>query len=215
VTGVQTCALPISTAKLAAAFAWADSHWLTDPAYVRLGERPTLFLFGPQYLDEAEWSAIRASLQQKPLVYALPHLSRRPGIDGAFAWVPVSEGKSVTSETWTKELADLYAGETKAGRPTVAVAFPGYRDFYAQAGAGKSYGSIDYRDGRTFADSFDQAMRSGAPVVQIATWNDYGEGTGIEPTVGRGLRDLELLRNRLRPEADPAELRRILDAAKR
>jgi hypothetical protein len=204
-----------ATAKLAAALAWADSHWLTDPAYVRLGERPTLFLFGPQYLDEAEWSAIRASLQQKPLVYALPHLSRRPGIDGAFAWVPVSEGKSVTSETWTKELADLYAGETKAGRPTVAVAFPGYRDFYAQAGAGKSYGSIDYRDGRTFADSFDQAMRSGAPIVQIATWNDYGEGTGIEPTVGRGLRDLELLRNRLRPEADPAELRRILDAAKR
>jgi hypothetical protein len=204
-----------ATTKVAASFAWADAHWLNDPAYVRLGERPTLFIFGPQYLDEAEWSAIRASLQQNPLVYALPHLSRRPGVDGAFAWVPVSEGKSVTSEAWTKELAELYVGEIKAGRPTVAVAFPGYRDFYAQAGAGKSYGSIDYRDGRTFADSFDQAMRSGAPIVQIATWNDYGEGTGIEPTAERGLRDLELLRKRLRPEADPTELRRILEAAKR
>ena len=204
-----------ATTKVAASFAWADAHWLNDPAYVRLGDRPTLFIFGPQYLDEAEWSAIRASLKQNPLVYALPHLSRRPGVDGAFAWVPVSEGKSVTSEAWTKELAELYVGEIKAGRPTVAVAFPGYRDFYAQAGAGKSYGSIDYRDGRTFADSFDQAMRSGAPIVQIATWNDYGEGTGIEPTAERGLRDLELLRKRLRPEADPAELRRILEAAKR
>lgn len=203
-----------ATAKVAASFAWADAHWLNDPAYVRLGERPTLFIFGPQYLDEAEWSAIRASLKQNPLVYALPHLSRRPGVDGAFAWVPVSEGKSVTSEAWTKELAELYVGELKAGRPTVAVAFPGYRDFYAQAGAGKSYGFIDYRDGRTFADSFDQAMRSGAPIVQIATWNDYGEGTGIEPTAERGLRDLELLRKRLRPEADPAELRKILDAVK-
>ena len=204
-----------ATAKVAASFAWADAHWLNDPAYVRLGERPTLFIFGPQYLDEAEWSSIRASLKQNPLVYALPHLSRRPGIDGAFAWVPVSDGKSVPPEAWTKELAELYVGEIKASRPTVAVAFPGYRDFYAQAGAGKSYGSIEYRHGRTFADTFDQAMRSGAPIVQIATWNDYGEGTGIEPTAERGLRDLELLRSRLRPEADPAELRRILDTVKK
>jgi hypothetical protein len=204
-----------ATAKVAASFAWADAQWLNDPAYVRLGERPTLFIFGPQYLDEAEWSAIRATLTQNPLVYALPHLSHRQGIDGAFAWVPVSEGKSVPTEAWTKELAELYVRQTKTGRPTVAVTFPGYRDFYAQAGVGRSYGSIDYRDGRTFADSFDQAMRSGAPIVQIATWNDYGEGTGIEPTVERGLRDLELLRNRLRPEADPAELRRILDTVKK
>jgi hypothetical protein len=204
-----------ATAKVAASFAWADAHWLTDPAHVRIGGRPVLFIFGPQYLDEAEWVSIRATLTQNPLVYALPHLSRRPRIDGAFAWIPVSEGKSVTTETWTKELSALYAGEAKDRRPIVAVAFPGYRDFYAQAGAGKSYGSVEYRDGRTFADSFDQAMRSGAPIVQIATWNDYGEGTGVEPTLERGLRDLELIRRRLRPEADPAEIRRILDAAKR
>lgn len=145
----------------------------------------------------------------------LPHLSRRPGIDGAFAWVPVSEGRSVTPEAWTKELADFYVSQTKSGRPYVAVAFPGYRDFYAQAGVGKSYGSVDYRDGRTFADSFDQAMRSGAPIVQIATWNDYGEGTGVEPTTERGLRDLAHVRSRLRPEADPTEFGRILEAAKR
>ncbi len=204
-----------ATAKVAAAFAWADEHWLADPAYVRLSGGPALFVFGPQYLEAAEWSAIRATLKQKPLTFALPHLSQRPDIDGAFAWVPVSQGKSVAAETWTKELAALYVRQTKAGRPYVAVAFPGYRDFYAQAGVGQSYGSIDYRDGRTFAESFEQAMTSGAPLVQVATWNDYGEGTGIEPTAERGLRDLEVIMRRLRPGADPAELRRILDAAKK
>lgn len=204
-----------ATAKVAAAFAWADEHWLADPNYVRLAGGPVLFVFGPQYLEESEWTAIRAGLKRNPLIYALPHLSRRPGIDGAFAWVPVSEGRSVTPEAWAKELADFYVSQTKSGRPYVAVAFPGYRDFYAQAGVGKSYGSVDYRDGRTFADSFDQAMRSGAPIVQIATWNDYGEGTGIEPTAERGLRDLEAVMRRLRPEADPAELRKILEKHKR
>lgn len=204
-----------ATAKVAAAFAWADEHWLADPHYVRLAGGPVLFVFGPQYLEETEWTAIRAGLKRNPLVYALPHLSRRLGIDGAFAWIPVSEGKAVTAETWSKELAELYVNQTKAGRPYVAVAFPGYRDFYAQSGAGKSYGSIEHRDGRTFAESFDQAIRSGSAIVQVATWNDYGEGTGIEPTIERGLRDLEHLRSRLRPEADPAELRKILDAFKK
>ena len=204
-----------AVAKVAAAFAWADEHWLADPHYVRLAGGPVLFVFGPQYLEETEWTSIRAGLKRNPLVFALPHLSRRPGIDGAFAWIPVSEGKAVTAEAWSKELAELYVNQTKAGRPYVAVAFPGYRDFYAQAGAGKSYGSIEHRDGRTFAESFDQAIRSGSAIVQVATWNDYGEGTGIEPTIERGLRDLEHLRSRLRPEADPAELRKILDAFKK
>ncbi len=204
-----------ATTKVAAAFSWADTHWLNDPAYVRLTGRPALFIFGPQFLSEAEWPAIRATLNSNPLTFALPHLSRRPGTDGAFAWVPVSEGKAVTATTWSAEHAALYAAERKAGRPFVAVAFPGYRDFYAQAGAGKSYGAIDYRDGQTFAESFDLAMKSGSLIVQVATWNDYGEGTGIEPTTERGTRDLEVIMRRLRPGTDPAELKKILEKHKR
>ena len=204
-----------AVAKVAASFSWVDQHWLNDPAYVRLSGRPVLFLFGPQFLSEAEWSGIRTELKSDPLTFALPHLSRRPGIDGAFAWVPVSQGKAVTTETWTKELSDLYARETKDRRLFAAVTFPGYRDFYAQAGVGKSYGSIDYREGLTFSESFDQALKSGAPIVQVATWNDYGEGTGIEPTLARGTRDLEVILRRLRPGADPAELKKILEKHKK
>ncbi|MCX8488500.1 MAG: hypothetical protein ORN22_05265 [Opitutales bacterium] len=204
-----------AVAKVAAAFAWVDQHWLNDPAYVRLSGRPALFIFGPQFLSESEWPAIRSTLKNDPLTFALPHLSHRAGIDGAFAWVPVSDGKKVDAPTRSAELASLYAREAMSRRPTVAVAFPGYRDFYAQAGVGKSYGSIEYLDGKTFADTFDQAMNSGAPIVQIATWNDYGEGTVIEPTVNRGTRDLEVVMRRLRPDADPAELKNILESFKR
>ena len=204
-----------AVAKVAASFSWVDQHWLNDPAYVRLSGRPVLFLFGPQFLSEAEWPAIRANLRSDPLTFALPHLSHRPGIDGAFAWVPVSGGKTVDVPTWKAELASLYAREAKDRRPFVAAVFPGYHDFYAQAGVGPSYGFIDGRDGKTFAESLDQAMKSGAPIVQVATWNDYGEGTQIEPTVARGTRDLEAIQRRLRPDADPAELKKILEKHKK
>lgn len=197
--------------KVAASFTWADQHWLKDPDYVRLSGRPALFIFGPQFLTEAEWPAIRAALRSDPLTFALPHLSRRPGIDGAFAWVPVSEGKTVDVATWRSELTSLYTREAKDQRLFVAAAFPGYHDYYAKAGVGQSYGSIEYHEGKTFAESFDQAMKSGAPIVQVATWNDYGEGTGIEPTVNRGTRDLEVIMGRLRPAADPKELKKILE----
>ena len=191
-------------AKVADSFVWADTHWLDDPAYVRLSGRPVLFIFGPQFLSETEWPAVRAKLKSNPLTFALPHLSQRPGIDGAFAWVPVSEGKTVDTPTWTAELSSFYGRERQAGRPFVAVAFPGYHDFYAQAGVGKSYGYIGSRDGQTFAESLQQALKSGAPIVQVATWNDYGEGTAIEPTIEHGSRDLTELQRHLRPDADPA-----------
>lgn len=201
-----------ATANVAASFAWADAHWLGDPDYVRLGGRPTLFIFGPQYLDEAEWTTIRGSMKQNPLTFALPHLSRRPGIDGAFGWVPVSEGKTVEAPAWTAELATLYAQERAAGRPFVALAFPGYHDFYAQAGVGPSYGRIDSRAGRTFEESLDQAILSGSPIVQVATWNDYGEGTNIEPTTANPnwYPHLQAIRKRLGQKPESETIHKIL-----
>ena len=36
-------------------------------------------------------------------------------------------------------------------------------------------------------------MKTGSAIVQIATWNDWGEGTQIEPSKEYGYRDLEFV----------------------
>ena len=77
---------------------------------------------------------------------------------------------------------------------------------------GPSYGRVDDRDGQTFRKLFDRALNSKAPIVQIATWNDWGEGTSIEPSHEFGYRDLEVVqaaRRRLdsRFAAQPDDLR--------
>ena len=41
-----------------------------------------------------------------------------------------------------------------------------------------------------------------ASLIQIVTWNDYGEGTIIEPTIEFGYRYLEALQNYRRKQAD-------------
>ena len=199
-----------ATAKVAEAFDWLDRNWLRDPSCLRLQGRPALMIFGPQFLTAPEWTAIRTRVTSSPVIFALPHLDFRGGsgwgLDGRFQWIPVSEGRTVPPETWKTELL------TTRKEGFIAVAFPGYHDFYAEAAVRPSYGRIDARNGATFAESLDLALSSGAPVVQIATWNDYGEGTAIEPSVEGGHRDLATLMSRLRPGADMHELERITEA---
>ena len=81
----------------------------------------------------------------------------------------------------------------------MATAFPGLKDIYKQAGVGERLGGISLRMGTTFTESL--ALGAGSPMVQIATWNDYGEGTAIEPTRGAGYKYLEILQKRLNVSA--------------
>jgi hypothetical protein len=44
-------------------------------------------------------------------------------------------------------------------------------------------------------------------MIQIATWNDYGEGTVIEPSWKNGYKHLEELQRRFGSEYSPVDLR--------
>jgi acetyl esterase/lipase len=179
---------------------WAQKNWFTDSSYVQVENRPLLLIFGPQTLTEAQLRHAQGSLDPKPLVYGLPHLAKAKGTDGAFGWPPVEGGKTVPATQWQKQLSAFHA-RAGSGERLVATAFPGFHDIYAQAGVHPSYGGISTRSGATFNESLDSAEQSSAPIVQIATWNDYGEGTMIEPTRAHGFRYLEALRKRLPKKA--------------
>ena len=182
---------------------WVEEHWFSDEAYVREEGRPVLLVFGPQYLQAAQWKELRTSLKSQPLIHGLPHLVKEHGLDGAFAWPPVSGGKKMSPEQWAKELDGYVANHKRL----IATVFPGFHDIYAQAGLHESYGRIEARFGETFAETLDRAMQSGSKLIQIATWNDYGEGTGIEPTLNQGYRYLDRLQGVLRPGQAAADLR--------
>jgi len=172
---------------------WAEEHFFADPSYVRQDDRPVLLVFGPQHL---RW---KFNLESQPLVFGLAHLAKGNGLDGAFAWPPVTGGKALSTDQWKTELGLIYAQK----QPFIATAFPGFKDIYKQAGVHDSYGSIASRNGLTLSESLTQALESKAPLIQIATWNDYGEGTMIEPTRNNGFRHLEKL-----PRCgNPADLR--------
>ncbi|MEM7013131.1 MAG: alpha/beta hydrolase fold domain-containing protein, partial [Verrucomicrobiota bacterium] len=172
---------------------WLDDNWLQDEAYFQVNDRPALLVFGPQYYEKDNWNSLRDSLSTKPLLYALPHGVERANADGGFAWPPVEQ------PDWRTQLKEM-----KASIPAV---FPGFHDIYKQAGVQEGYRKIDDENGATFSETLNLAIESNAPFVQLITWNDFGEGTQIEPTRKLGYRYLDALQSKLKPDYKPSDLR--------
>ncbi|MBS2006757.1 MAG: glycoside hydrolase family 99-like domain-containing protein [Cyanobacteria bacterium SZAS TMP-1] len=164
---------------------WMEQNWFKRPAYVKVDGRPLLAVFGPLYYQGDSWQKMFQGLTPPPLLFT--EYEPKAGANGAFYWPsPRGGGKQ------SKQKLDAYYEKSKEWRFSIPCAYPRFDDIYEQAGVHPSYGSIKDRGGKTFRQTLERALKSGQPVVQIATWNDWGEGTQIEPSVEFGYRDLEV-----------------------
>jgi hypothetical protein len=179
-----------------AAMSWLQKHCFSSQSYLKPGNRPALFVFGPQYFTGSQWNQLFSVLPIRPFFYMLNH--SQEGADGIFGWPPMLE-ITVTPEQWRGYLANLYAGN-KDGKTCVGAVFAQFHDIYESAGVHKSYGFLDAQGVKTFELTLDMAFRSNCELIQLVTWNDYGEGTMIEPTLEFGYRYLEIIQQRQKQE---------------
>ena len=68
----------------------------------------------------------------------------------------------------------------------VGGAMPGFWDYYKEGEGGTGYQTYSAENGALFQRQLDAARQAGLKYLQISTWNDYGEGTTIEPTLEYG-----------------------------
>jgi hypothetical protein len=166
---------------------WMQKNWFSSPNYLRVAGKPALLVFGPQYYKPPQWQQMLQGIDLNVFGVMGPH-----GFDnGGFAW----PAPKATYEMSQEEMNSFY--KRAAGKLFIAGAYPRFKDIYGAAGVREPFPEIEDRNGHTFATTLSQALQSGSPVVQIATWNDWGEGTQIEPSVEHGTRDLEMLQARL------------------
>ena len=172
-------------------FLWMEKHFFADESYLRVNSQPVLLIFGPQHFKKNQWNPIVSVLKNKVQLFTLPHLNNQIQGAGSFGWPPVHDGQKITKDVWMDYLQKLYTDHNR--KPFIASAFPQFHDIYQQAGIHKSYGYLDSSEGNTFEVTFQMALKSSSEIIQVATWNDYGEGTMIEPTKEFGYRYLEFL----------------------
>ena len=173
-----------------------QKRWFTDPAHLTTDNRPVFMVFGSGYYKEEQWKQIFAPLPKQP--YFFTESYRRPPAVGGFSWPQPGGG----TKDALKEIAGFYQ-QAKTWDDFVPAAFPRFKDIYVEAGVHKSWGTIEDNDGKTYRQTLEQALKSKADIIQLATWNDWGEGTMIEPSVEFGYRDLEATQKLRRLHKDP------------
>lgn len=165
---------------------WTEKNFFSNPAYLKLDGRPVLLSFGEPYYKDEQWKQIFSRLKTKPLYFTEHVIRAQTAAISAFDW-PVPNGGA---EGALREQNAFY--ERAAKWPYfIPAAYPRFQDIYAEANVHPSWGSIADREGRTYTETLTRALQSQAPIVQLVTWNDWGEGTQIEPSREFGYRDLE------------------------
>lgn len=160
------------------------SHLLaqsTHPKHTRLGNQPLLTLFGPEYVHSAAtWDSAFTTANYHPAFFSLHYTSSSIGADGEFVW---PWGGNTTSHT--QHLTQFYNYATTTQK--IAGAYPGFQDYYAMGGWGTGLGwTIPHDSTHTLHTTLQLAKQSNLDLVQLITWNDYGEGTMMEPTTEFG-----------------------------
>jgi hypothetical protein len=173
---------------------YLQNTWFEDEAYLKVNNQPVLFTFGPQYYKSSEnWKSLFSTTDPKPLLITLDN-AVQVGAAASYPWPPMWLSKSgvLSHDTLLGYLADFY-GRSQRSKYQIAGAFPGFHDIYKEANVGSSYGYLDALDGKTFRLTLQEALNHNPDMIQLITWNDYGEGTIIEPTLQFEYQYLEMV----------------------
>jgi hypothetical protein len=181
--------------KIAAAQAdmsYMGSRYFNQSEYIKIGGQPLLLTFGPQTFESSsEWTNVFSVLATKPKFFTLWGESGEAGTNasGEYAWVYQNDDSHLTflDNFYSKSFSGLKMGS----------AYPGFKDFYEEGGGGNRYFIIDHNGTETFETTLDKALESNVDYIQLVTWNDYGEGTMIEPTLEFGYDFLNMLQTKL------------------
>jgi glycoprotein endo-alpha-1,2-mannosidase len=170
-----------------------------EAAWLRVAGVPVVFLYASHRLRPRAWDAVRAQLAAEGrrlfLVADVPSaewLASRPDwlrrFDAFHVYTPA------TFLARGRDLAQAYAALARlgaaAGRPFVPAVGPGFDDRPVRRPA-----TVVERDGgATYDRTWEAALSVRPPWVLVSTWNEWHEGSEIEPSVEHGHRYLDATR---------------------
>jgi hypothetical protein len=181
---------------------------------------PLVAVFGPQQFKQpGQWSSILGSGNTKaflPLYGQAAQIGTDAG--GTFVWPYPQATKTMGANAWYTDNSSYYDGTYYTGgapnlrnnkkesntvlgnNVILGSAYPGFNDFYGGGGANADgfiprnavAGGNPTAGASTLSTMLNlcQANKSEIDGIQIATWNDFSEGTVIEPTVEYGFQSL-------------------------
>jgi PKD repeat protein len=156
------------------------STFFGSSAYTRVSGRPVIYYFGVEayYID---WSRVRSSVPGNPMFL----VRNQDGFgatqaDGAFSWIEIN--RSNPNDMMLAYLDSFYTAAQSATKYTIGSGYKGFNDTLADWGSNRI---INQQCARTWINSFAETNKYYSSshqlsATQIATWNDYEEGSEVE-----------------------------------
>ncbi len=185
---------------------------LMAPVQYRIAGRPVFMLFTFYQTGEelAAWKN-RYPQASRPLIITRPGYIKKigPVIDGSFGWCGLWPQAPKAEPPFDRRV-DLPSAKvnyraqivkavgllkTKASSFHMVGVSPGFDDRGCWAwGHARGPRKVERHGGQTYRYRWQQALTSGFPFILIPTWNDWMEGTIIEPSVEFGTQYVEITR---------------------
>jgi len=153
---------------------YLQKNYFTKSYYTKVNNKPLLLIFGPVALqNNSDWENIFTVFTNKPTFLTLQdHFHTASTVaSGEYMWVDAQtpDNKYVKASGLSQ---------------FIGAAYPGFRDFYKEGGSGENLNvHWDYNNGNLFKGLLELGKKNSPQLLQLITWNDFGEGTMIEPTV--------------------------------
>jgi hypothetical protein len=165
---------------------YAKNNYFNKSNFVRSNGAPLVGIFGPiTYQTPSQWTDILSYAGQDVEFLPLWYENGDAGsnADGEYSWI---------YSDYLTGLRNFYANRAPGLKTAAGVAYPGFHDYYVEGGAGSSYFYIPENNGTTLNETlstYDQ-YKGNLDFLQLATFNDFGEGTIFEPTNENGFKYL-------------------------
>ncbi|SMD32773.1 Glycosyl hydrolase family 99 [Reichenbachiella faecimaris] len=158
---------------------YLNSNYYNHKQYIEFDNRPLTLLFGPiTFQASTTWTEILGASSANELFLPLWYNTGKVGEEnaaGEYAWV-YRDGVSGLTNFYNSTTAL----EIRGGG-----AYPGFNDYYVEGGWGDQIGWELEVSAQTLEETLDLATQNSDKLdfLQLITWNDFGEGTCIEPTL--------------------------------
>lgn len=171
-----------TTAELEAHLAYINTQYFSDLRYQHYNGVPVVYFFGQ--LAGVDYATAKASIPQTMFwIFEGPGAASESFVDGTFGWPsPFSSGVNA-ADPYNLAADNSYLSQVAGGKPCVPHLSPGFNGTLTKNVAW-SLGKYLQRDAGlcwlTKAANLNGQIPSNMIGVQVATWNDYEEGSQIE-----------------------------------
>ena len=164
---------------------YAYTNFEQSPAYMRMNGRPVVTFFDPDRYGTLNWALIQSSVPGNPLfIFRNSGGFTHASTSGSFAWITID---TTNTNNWAQVYLDNFfsAGLTYPAEHTMATGYKGFNDTLA---AWTKNRIMSQQCGQVWLNTFAEASRYYSPTnqlesLQLATWNDYEEGSELETGV--------------------------------